>query len=186
MNTAEHICPWWLGYLLVSPLRRLGQNPTKILSPYIKQGMIVLDVGCGMGFFSLDMARLTGKDGKVICVDMQEKMMASLIKRASKAGLLEYIDHRICSKDSLNLEDMKEGIDFALAFAIVHEVPDAEVFFRQIHFALKLNGTLLFSEPKGHVSEKNFQNTVTIAEEAGFKSLETPYVMRNRSVLLKK
>jgi ubiquinone/menaquinone biosynthesis C-methylase UbiE len=183
---AEHICPWWIGYLLVSPLRRLVQNPYKILTPYIKPGMTALDVGSGMGFFSLDMAKLVGQEGKVVCVDLQEKMIQSLLKRAAKAGLQKRIDHRLCSKDSLNLDDVKNGINFALAFAIVHEVPDSDVFFQQIYSALKPNGTLLLSEPKGHVSGKDFQNTVTIAEEAGFKSLETYYIMRSRSVLLKK
>ena len=140
---AEHICPWWIGYLLISPLRRLGQNPKKILAPYIKPGMIALDVGCGMGFFSLDMARLAGSNGKVICVDAQEKMIASLMKRATKAGLQNLIDSRVCSRDSLKLEDVKHGVGFALAFAIVHEVPDAKSFFQQIYSALKSNGLLI-------------------------------------------
>jgi ubiquinone/menaquinone biosynthesis C-methylase UbiE len=183
---AEHICPWWIGYLLVSPLRRLGQHPAKILSPYIKPGMTVLDVGCGMGFFSLDMARLAGDSGKVICVDVQEKMIASLIKRATKAGLQNRIDHRMCSTDSLSLEDVKEKIDFGLAFAIVHEVPDAKRFFQQIYSALKPNAELLFSEPKGHVSEINFQKTLDITKKVGFKPSETLHIKRSRSILLKK
>ncbi|MBW1641905.1 MAG: class I SAM-dependent methyltransferase [Deltaproteobacteria bacterium] len=183
---AEHICPWWIGYLLVSPLRRLGQNPNKILAPYIKPGMTALDVGCGMGFFSLDMARLAGDNGKVICVDVQEKMIASLMKRATKSGLHNRIDHRVCSYDSLNLEDVKNGIDFALAFAIVHEVPDAKSFFQQIYSALKSNGLMLFSEPNGHVSEIKFQKTLDIAGNVGFKPSETLYIKRSRSTLLKK
>ncbi|MCJ7773402.1 MAG: class I SAM-dependent methyltransferase [Desulfobacterales bacterium] len=183
---AEHICPWWIGYLLISPLRRLGQNPTKILAPYIKPKMVVLDVGCGMGFFSLDMARLAEKDGKVICVDVQEKMLQSLLKRATKAGLQDRIDHRVCSTDSLNLENMEKAIDFALAFAIVHEVPDAKKFFEQIYSALKPNGLLLFSEPKGHVSKTKFRKTLDIAEGIGFKSSEASHIMRSHSILLKK
>ena len=46
---ARHICPWWLGYFLVSPLRKLMQNPGSILTPYVKRGMQVMDVGSGMG-----------------------------------------------------------------------------------------------------------------------------------------
>ena len=183
---AQHICPWWIGYLLASPLRRLGQNPIKILAPYIKSGMIALDVGCGMGFFSLDMARLAGDNGKVICVDVQEKMIASLMKRATKAGLQNRINNRLCSHNSLNLEDVENGVDFALAFAIVHEVPDAKSFFQQIYSALKSNGLLLFSEPTGHVSEIKFQKTLDIAQGVGFKPSETLDIKRSRSTLLKK
>ncbi len=183
---AKHICPWWIGYLLVSPIRRLGQNPRKILAPYIKPRMAVLDAGCGMGFFSLDMARLAGEDGKVICVDLQKKMIQSLMKRATKAGLQDRIDGRLCSSENLPLEDMKSRIDFALAFAIVHEVPDARKFFEQIYSALKPDGLLLFSEPKGHVSENKFQKAITLAEEAGYTPLDAADIMRSRSILLKK
>ncbi|MBC8391028.1 MAG: methyltransferase domain-containing protein, partial [Deltaproteobacteria bacterium] len=114
---AGNVCPWWVGYLLVSPLRRWAQNPRTILNPYIKPGMNVLDMGCGMGFFSLDMARLAGPEGKVVCVDLQPRMIKSLARRAEKAGLLDRIVHRGCSKDSLNIEDFSGRIDFALAFA---------------------------------------------------------------------
>jgi len=50
---AEHRCPVWVGYFLASGLRKLLQNPVKILSPYVKRNMTVLDIGCAMGFFSL-------------------------------------------------------------------------------------------------------------------------------------
>ncbi|MEA1968069.1 MAG: hypothetical protein U9N77_07605 [Thermodesulfobacteriota bacterium] len=63
----------WVGHLLASPIRKLLQNPEKILSPHIKPGMTVLDIGCAMVFFSLPMAWMTGPDGKVVCMDIQEK-----------------------------------------------------------------------------------------------------------------
>ena len=48
----HRVCPWWLGYFLASPIRQwLGQDPIKILSPYVREGMIVLEPGPGMGFF---------------------------------------------------------------------------------------------------------------------------------------
>ncbi|MBU1207873.1 MAG: hypothetical protein KKH04_13245 [Proteobacteria bacterium] len=53
---AEHVCPVWVGYLLASPLRKLFQNPKKILEPYVQKDMKVLDVGPGMGFFTLPLS----------------------------------------------------------------------------------------------------------------------------------
>ena len=84
---AKHVCPWWVGYLLISPIRRWLQDPDKILSPYISEGMTVLDVGPGMGFFTIPAARMVGNSGRVIAVDLQEKMLKSLVKRAEKAGV---------------------------------------------------------------------------------------------------
>ena len=181
---AEHVCPWWMGYLLLNPLRRLLQKPTKVLDSHIKPGMVTLDVGCGMGYFSLDMARMVGPEGKVVCVDLQPKMIEALRRRASKAGLLDRIDHRVCGKRDLGLEDLGQKIDFALVFAIVHEVPDAEFFFKQVHEALRPAGRCLLAEPKGRVSEKRFEETIATAQRAGCELVGRPEVFRSRTALL--
>jgi len=183
---AEHVCPWWIGYILLSPLRRLSQNPRKILAPYIESGAIVLDVGCAMGFFSLDMAEMAGPEGRVVCVDLQPKMIKALVRRATKAGVIERIDHRVCDKNGLGLEDLRGKVDFALAYAVVHEVPDAEAFFQQINTALRPGGTCLVAEPKGHVSEKKFEETLATAEKAGFELNERLKIGRSHAALLKR
>ena len=183
---AERVCPWWVGYLLASPLRRLGQDPKTILAPYVRPGMVVLDVGCGMGFFSLDMAKMVGAQGKVVCVDLQPQMIRSLARRASRAGLLDRIDHRVCSKDSLGIEDYCERVDFALAFAVVHEVPDVPKLLGQIHSVLKPEGMLLVAEPKAHLSKKMFHEEELAAERVGFKSFERLEIWRSRAVVLKR
>ncbi|MFQ6092826.1 MAG: class I SAM-dependent methyltransferase [bacterium] len=152
---AERVCPVWVGYLLSSPTRKLFQNPKKILSSYVEEGMKVLDIGWAMGFFSLPLAQMVGSNGKVICVDVQEKMITSLERRAQKAGLSNRIETRICHQNSLDLADLKGEIDFALAFAVVHETPDASSFFSKVYETIKPTGRVLMAEPKGHVSEQN-------------------------------
>lgn len=71
---AEKVCPVWVGYLLTSPIRKLFQNPQKMLGHYIENGMKVLDVVCAMGFFSLPIVRMGSSNERVICVDMQDRM----------------------------------------------------------------------------------------------------------------
>ena len=183
---AKRVCPFWVGYLLISPLRTLMHNPEKILGPYITQGMKVLDIGCGMGFFSLPIARMVGSKGKVICIDVQEKMIKSLKKRAKKAGLTDIIDPRICHQNSLGLDDLNEEVDFALAFAVVHEVSNVTQFFSEIYKTLKPTGMLLVVEPKGHVSKKDFDITISIAQQKGFKTINHPQIRRSHTVLLTK
>ena len=183
---AERVCPVWVGYLLASPVRKLFQNPKKMLAPYVEDGMKVLDIGCAMGFFSLPLAQMVGSNGKVICVDVQEKMIKSLEKRAQKAGLANRIETRICHHNSLGLDDLKEKIDFAFASAVVHEVPDAYTFFSQLYETIKPTGTFFVVEPKGHVSEKDFEITISIAEQNGFNVIDSPKIGRSLTVLLGK
>ena len=183
---AEKVCPVWVGYVLASPARKLLQNPKKILGPYVKEDMKVLDVGCAMGFFSLPLAEMVGCNGKVICVDIQEKMIRSLEKRIQKAGLTDRIETRLCPVNSLGLDDLKEEIDFAFASAVVHEVSDTSGFFSEIHQMIKATGRFLVVEPKGHVSKKDFEETVSVAEQNGFEVIDSPQISRSRVVLLGK
>jgi ubiquinone/menaquinone biosynthesis C-methylase UbiE len=180
----HHLCPVWIGYLLASPTRKLFQNPRKMLEPYVNESMMVADIGCAMGFFSLPLARMVGPNGRVICVDLQEKMIRSLEKRAQKAGLSGRIQTIICNGDSLGLDGFKEQVDFALACAVVHEVPDSARFFSEIHKAMKPAGRLLVTEPRGRVSELEFERNVSVARHNGFEVTNRPQINRSRAVLL--
>jgi len=171
---------------LPSPVRRLFQNPDKILGPYIEDGMTVLDIGCAMGFFSLPAAQMVGPNGKVICIDIQEKMIKSLNKHALKAGVTDRIEPRICTQNSLELNDITEKIDFAFAIAVAHEIPDVSGFFSEIYKTLKPGHKFLVVEPKGHISQAEFENTVSIAREKGFTVIDRPGARSDRVVVLKK
>jgi ubiquinone/menaquinone biosynthesis C-methylase UbiE len=113
-------------------------------------------------------------------------MIKSLRKRAQKAGLSDRIETRICDQSSLGLNDLNEKIDFALAYAVVHEVPDVHQFFNEINRTLKPTGQMLIVEPKGHVSKKNFNLSISEAQQNGFKIINRPLIRRNHAVLLKK
>ena len=156
---AKHVCPVWVGYLLSNPLRKLFHNPDKILGPYIKEGMTVLDVGCAMGFFSLPAARMVGSNGKVICIDIQKEMIQKLEKSALKAGLISRIETRLGNEKSLNIDDLAGKIDFAFAIFVVHETSDASAFFSQIYRSLKPGHKFLVLEPRFHVSAENFDSS---------------------------
>ena len=180
------VCPAWVGHFLANPIRKLLHPPQRILSPYVQEGMTVLEVGCGMGFFSIPLARMVGTNGKVICVDMQEKMLQGLKKRAHKKGVFNRIETRLCPQHTLGLQELAEKIDFALAFAVVHEVPDPPRFFAELSAAMIPSGSLLLAEPKGHISQEEFAIAVSIARQHGFTITEEPRIFRTRSVVLKK
>jgi SAM-dependent methyltransferase len=181
---AKMICPWWLGYFLISPVRRLRQNPAAILPPFVSEDMLVIEPGCGMGFFTLELARLVGPHGRVIAVDIQERMLAGLKRRADKAGLAGRIEPRLATPGNLMLDDLAGRADFALAFAVVHELPDQDYFFAEMHHALRAGGKLLVSEPKAHVKRAEFQASVNAAIRTGFRLSDEPVIRASRSAVL--
>jgi 2-polyprenyl-3-methyl-5-hydroxy-6-metoxy-1,4-benzoquinol methylase len=137
--------------------------------------MTVLEPGSGMGFFSLPLARLVGAEGRVVCVDLQRRMIDGLRRRAGKAGVLDRIETAVCSSDDLGIGEWAGRIDLALVIHVIHEVPDADRFLRQIHAALRPGGTLVLIEPKGHVTPAQFEQTLVGAETVGFaRDLQAP------------
>ena len=181
---AGRVCPIWVGYLLLNPLRKLFENPDKILAPYVDEGMTVLEPGCGMGFFTLSLARMVGPTGRVVALDVQPKMLSVLRRRAEKAGLLTRIELRLVESDGLGVKDLAGAVDLVAALHMVHEVPEQAVFFAEIREALKPDGKLLVIEPKGHVSQTQFEQTVITAEKVGFKAEISATKLGGRGALL--
>jgi tRNA A58 N-methylase Trm61 len=182
----HRLCPWWLGYLLASPLRGLLESPDELVRPYIREGMTVLEPGPGMGFFTVPLARLVGAAGRVIAVEVQLRMLAGLKKRLARAGFLERVDARLVPPGSMQLSDLAGAVDCALAVAVVHEMPSAGNFFKETAAALKKGGQLLLTEPTGHVTEADFEEELKLAGEAGLKLIERPTIRRSHAALFEK
>ncbi|HXH50874.1 MAG TPA: methyltransferase domain-containing protein [Terriglobia bacterium] len=180
------VCPWWLGYLLASPLRRWLEDPAELLAPYVRSGMTVLEPGPGMGFFTMELARLVGPQGRVVAPELQHRMVAGLKRRAVRAGLTDRIDARVVPPDTLGVDDLAGRVDFALVYAVVHEMPDAARFFTETAAALKPGGTLLLAEPAGHVKPPEFEAEISLAAQVGLKVVDSPAIRRSHSALLKK
>ena len=183
-TTAAHpVCPPWCCFTFDNIFRRLLQNPNRILKPYVKPGWTVLDVGPGMGYFTIPLARLVGDTGKVIAADIQQQMLDSLDHRAFKAGVQERIKLLLTKSDSIGIS---ESIDFCLAFWMVHEVTDQGHFLNEIASKLKPDGLMLIAEPKIHVSKEHFAKTLEIAKSAGLSVTDTPKIFLSHTALLKK
>ncbi len=181
---AHRVCPWWLGYWLLIPFRRLREHPVRIVGPHVREGMLVLEPGCGMGYFTLDVARMVGPSGRVVAVDVQERMLAGLRRRARRAGVLDRIDARLAKPDTLGVADLEGRVDVALALHMVHEVPDAKRFFTEIGSALKPGGKVIFIEPRGHVSVGAFAESLGLAAAAGLRVIDRPEGDMARSAIL--
>jgi ubiquinone/menaquinone biosynthesis C-methylase UbiE len=180
---SQKVCPWWLCFTFDNFLRRMVQNPDKIVKPYIQPGWTVLDVGPGMGYFTITMARLVEDSGKVIAADLQKEMLNSLWSRAEKAGVQKRVQLLQCSPDKIGIE---EPIDFCLAFWMLHEVPDQIRFLAEISSGLKTGALFLLAEPKIHVSGLNFNRSVSIGRSVGLSVIQNPPVFFSHTALFKK
>jgi ubiquinone/menaquinone biosynthesis C-methylase UbiE len=176
-------CPWWFLFTFDNPLRQLYQNPVRILAPYVNEGDQVADLGCGMGYFSLPLARLVGEAGTVIAVDLQPQMLMGLKRRAEKADLQDRIVLHRCTQDRIG---EIAPLDFVLAFWMVHEVYDSMSFLDQICKMLKNGGLLLIAEPLIHVGEARFERLRSEVIESGLTIVGSPDIGFSRSILAQK
>jgi ubiquinone/menaquinone biosynthesis C-methylase UbiE len=161
-------------------------DPATIVGPHVSEGMTVLEPGPGMRFFTLEMASRVGPSGRVIAIDVQPKMVEGLVRRAQKAGFAGRIEARQPKGDHIGIEDYLGKVDFALAFAMVHEVAKPRVLLADIYGALKVKGRLLFAEPVGHVRSEEYQATLALAKEVGFWLESRPMIRRSQATVLVK
>lgn len=182
-NKKHRVCPVAESWILDNVIRRWFQDPHKILAPFIEEGMTVLDIGCGPGFFSIDIALMVGKTGRVIASDLQEGMLQKLRDKIRGTEL----EGRITlHKSEQNRIGVSEDVDFVLAFYVIHEMPDHERFFNEIGSILKPNGFIFIAEPLFHVSKKAFEEIIRKAQIAGFTPVERPNVFLSKAVIMKK
>jgi ubiquinone/menaquinone biosynthesis C-methylase UbiE len=179
---SRHVCPWWCCFTFDNFLRKSFHDPRKIVGAYIKNGDTVVDVGPGMGYFTIPLATMVGESGTVIAADLQPQMLSRLRKRAVKAGVEKRIVFHQSRAGDLGLACRA---DFILAFWMVHEVLDQKMFLRQIKSILKPSGVFLLCEPVFHVSGSMFDATIEAAKEAGFIVTEMPDIFVSRAALLK-
>jgi ubiquinone/menaquinone biosynthesis C-methylase UbiE len=182
-NEKNRVCPVTMAGSLDNRIRRWVQDPRKILGPYIKEGMTVLDAGCGPGFFSIELAQMVGKSGRVIALDLQEGMLQKLGRKIQGTELEKRITLHKCEKDKLGVS---ESVDFVLAFYMAHEIPNQEDFFNEIKSILKPNGRVFIVEPPFHASKAAFEETIRNARDAGFIDIERPKMFLNKAVILQK
>jgi cyclopropane fatty-acyl-phospholipid synthase-like methyltransferase len=183
LSRDEHVCPWWMAWTFDNPLRKLFQDPERILGSFVREGMTVADIGCGMGYFSVAMAKMIGPGGRVLSVDLQEKMLQYLKKRAVRAGVQDRITTILAEPDDIKISGQ---VDFLLAFWMVHEVKDIPRFFDQVAAILKPGGKVLYVEPRMHVTQKRLEEILGYAKAAGFAASDGPKVSMSRSAVLER
>ncbi len=182
MAEGHRVCPVRHAGALDSRLRRWLQNPERLLRPFLREGMKVLEFGCGPGFFSADIARLVGPAGRLVAADLQPEMLDRLRAKIAGTEFEARITLHRCEPAAIGLS---ENVDFVLAFYVLHELPDQDAFFREVRTLLNPAGRVLVVEPPLHVSRRAFAATLDAAARAGFVVEERPRIGWNKAALLR-
>ncbi len=168
---------------LESKIRLMLQNPRKILAPHIKPGSNVLDVGCGPGVFSIELAKLVGQSGHVVAADLQTGMLQIVEKKVRGTALENVIETFKCESERIGLD---RKVDFILVFYMLHEVPNQTSFLEEARELLNDDGRIFIVEPRMHVSGNDFKKILESMAGLGFEVLERPKIFFSRSLLAKK
>lgn len=170
---------------LDSGIRKVLQNPKRILRGIIKEGMKVIDFGAGTGYFTLPIAEAVGPGGRVLAVDIQREMLERIREKGEAAGFTERIETAGCLGEGGDAPG-SDLADAALIFYVVHEVPEQDELARRLYDSVKPGGICLLAEPKKHVSEEEFEVSVKLFEAAGFRVTGRMRICCSRSILLRK
>ena len=181
MERYERVCPVEYAGGLDSRVRKLLQDPAKMLDDHVREGMVVLELGCGSGYFTPEIARRAGPSGKVVAADLQEGML-DLVRAKIKGTALEgRVTLHKCEADRIGLA---EKVDLVLAFFMVHEVPDRRKLLREIRSLLNPGGRVYVLEFRMHPPKRAFDEMVRVAREEGLVEAGRTSSLLSRGIVL--
>jgi ubiquinone/menaquinone biosynthesis C-methylase UbiE len=136
--------PYFMVYLIDNPLRRWVQPLDKAPERLgLKPGMKVLEIGPGSGTYTLAAAKAVGPSGKIIALDIEEKIVKRLRRRVETEAI-----HNIEVQvgDAQSLEFDAQSFDAIYAIAVIGEIPDRLKALSEFARVLVPGGSLAISE----------------------------------------
>lgn len=109
----------------------------------LKPGMVVCDLGCGNGYYSLEMAKLVSPGGKVLAVDIQPEMLHLLELRCKESGV-ENIEPILNTVADPKIPE--ESVDMLLMVDVYHEFSHPQQMLAGIRKGLKPKGLIALLE----------------------------------------
>ncbi|HMT07562.1 MAG TPA: methyltransferase domain-containing protein, partial [Pyrinomonadaceae bacterium] len=165
-----HPMPHQLSATLDHSLRLRYRDPSETLGLLgFTAGMTVMDLGCGTGLFTVDMARMVGANGVVHAVDIQAPLVEQTRQRILGAGLAERVRFHHSSAYDLPVAD--ESIDLAVMIATIGEIPERLRALVELRRVLKPDGRLAISEELPDPAYMTAGAVRQWAEDAGFRML---------------
>jgi ubiquinone/menaquinone biosynthesis C-methylase UbiE len=131
--------PW----LMRETRQREEDCETLLQALNVQPGQVVCDMGCGNGFYTLQLAKLVGEQGKVLAVDIQPEMLHMLSERAREAGITNIVPVAGTQIDP-RLEP--GSVDLILLVDVYHEFSHPAQMLAAMRSALKPGGRIALAE----------------------------------------
>jgi ubiquinone/menaquinone biosynthesis C-methylase UbiE len=167
-HTQPRPMPHQFAKVLDHPLRMKYRDPVETLGHFgFAPGMTVLDLGCGTGTFTVEMARMVGENGIVHAVDLQQPLIEQTRHRISEAGLIDRVHLHCSGAYQLPLAD--DSVDLAVLIATLAQIPNKLLALAELSRVLKPGARLAISE---ELPDPAYVPPVTIGKwlsEAGFR-----------------
>jgi ubiquinone/menaquinone biosynthesis C-methylase UbiE len=155
----------------------------------IKKGMVVADVGAGVGYFTLRLARRVGETGKVYANDIQPEMLARLQDRLD-AEHITNVETVLGTQSDPKLPAAK--LDLILMVDVYHELSQPQRMLGEMRKALKPDGRLVLIEyrkedptipirPEHKMSASEVKAEV---EAEGYRLVETLRALPRQSIFI--
>ena len=125
-------------------LRRIASDPKKTASRYVAPGSTVADLGCGAGYFTIPMAELAGKGGKVYAVDFDERAVERVAAKAEEKGVGGVVEARASSAADVGFIPDR-SVDFVFAHGLLWCMKDHSGALREMRRILKKDGRMYLS-----------------------------------------
>jgi len=144
-HTQPRPMPHQFAKVLDHPLRMKYRDPGETLGLFgFAPGMTVLDLGCGTGTFTVEMARMVGENGVIHAVDLQPPLIEQTRQRVTAAGFTERVRLHCAGAYQLPLAD--DSIDLAIVIATLPQIPNKLLALAELRRVLKPGARLAVSE----------------------------------------
>ena len=140
--------PWWLAWVMENPYMLLVNPAGRIVhSLSLQPGMSLLDLGCGAGRITVPAAVRLRPGGQALGVDMQERMISRLHRRARRYGVQNIRTQRLrLNQDLLPGPEGRTGWDRVSLVTVLGEIPDRFGLLQRVHNILGPRGILVITE----------------------------------------
>jgi ubiquinone/menaquinone biosynthesis C-methylase UbiE len=167
---SSRACPYSWRWMLDNLPRRVVHPLQRMVDSFgVGRGHTVLEVGPGPGYFSVEVARRVGPEGRLVCVDIQPEMTGALRLRLLREGVTNASP---VVGNALDLPLAEGSVDRAFLVTVLGEVPDRAKTLAELRRVLKPGGILSITEALPD-PDYQFPDVVRdLCRASGFRLLE--------------